>query len=1152
MEKTEPGGNDENTAKGRLVETFRRWDTNGDGVISKAELKGLLTGLGIPEPNVSVLLEASTGCIDESDMVNYQVFVNWLYSCTARYGGSENQHCNSNFKSNLSEDIKTQDGVLSIKEIARAIACHLSASDGEPSFFFSLLLSEVMKELNEDPVEEQPVNGSNARSLQHLSTFFDAEETKKFLQQAINFFQSGGNANWGSGTAALAQTQSGTRMSESVQEISRMSNGSVDDDDGEGSESCQPQSIFGQGRQSGRQPPANETEDMLDMPVAPFVEGERRLALVDHDWHALMESMPVQVEELHDFLLMLENGGVDTSLFGVGMAKSLEELFWEVYEEHECALITGEDGKIKRVVTLVQIKLAAQDMFGNWRWLVSTMQFLHDGRQRHRKDLLARKITVDLETAEVAICRAFSERLNMPEALQQMHLMIDKVGQPTEKESVSQGYPGLLTIYRIHEVNVVIKDPAHIDLALFGLPEGRDFATMEGVLGEKNIGSHLRMWTWETGDAPTWKVNQHSLGAAQEERKRSPTPAALEPSPESLLSLQNLGPNTQLRQLLSGTQTDWAGVESMANRIRDPAYSLRAFHDDAVASFPELRLYLCTDVTTSGRSGDDEYQRTMGAMYAVYWMMRIDLDGKEGFTYGVDTEWQVRMPPDSDKDYLDDQQRKRMNFYKKNNWSVFSELLTDAGLLPREGAGVTERSACVERVIAMLALTAIHDIMKIEHLLPRVQEEHAPYNGYQEGDQINDHDVALGYVLDKFPELLPSFAGLKPAQRKTVEFTQSKLEYNQGWLVQAEAPPGALFRTFRQILVSGGLSAADVSFYFVHWFTDLAGAEPYPMEGSEKFVLKFPHPVLQQFLRACPLVQRLAHKTETEVLEEYLRTRWDEHEPPLGINLAPGEEAIAMMRVLCMAQGNAKKCLEAWEELSAADRALLGREMSITGCGRHQKYRIGEDCDDPPAGGETSMGLNRVTQQALTVNLVQTASCSLTSGANALQQGKSQIGKDKKMSCLPMAMKGGPGNSHQNSRQGSRRGSRSGPVGSHRGSVTSEEGGPALLVYYAPALLQKFGDSEALQALKRIVEVYKQARHLWPLTEAYAMQHVTVRIDTIKELSDQQIREQMGDGRVFMLVKHNEREAFVESHPLPMMHTILQNGFSHHRVLSLV
>ena len=40
----------------------------------------------------------------------------------------------------------------------------------------------------------------------------------------------------------------------------------------------------------------------------------------------------------------------------------------------------------------------------------------------------------------------------------------------------------------------------------------------------------------------------------------------------------------------------------------------------------------------------------------------------------------------------------------------------------------------------------VHDIMKVEALLPKVDAKHGPYEGFKEGVVINDHDVALGCV----------------------------------------------------------------------------------------------------------------------------------------------------------------------------------------------------------------------------------------------------------------------------------------------------------------------------------------------------------------------------------------------------------------------
>ena len=97
-------------------------------------------------------------------------------------------------------------------------------------------------------------------------------------------------------------------------------------------------------------------------------------------------------------------------------------------------------------------------------------------------------------------------------------------------------------------------------------------------------------------------------------------------------------------------------LHQAASRMRDVDYSLRDFHRDMVICFPELVLYLVgtgvdglgtvetsenlvmglevevpscddgvvlTNMTGSGRTGIDEYKRTIGALFAVYWLMRL-------------------------------------------------------------------------------------------------------------------------------------------------------------------------------------------------------------------------------------------------------------------------------------------------------------------------------------------------------------------------------------------------------------------------------------------------------------------------------------------------------------------------------------------------
>merc|ERR1719148_589160 len=116
--------------------------------------------------------------------------------------------------------------------------------------------------------------------------------------------------------------------------------------------------------------------------------------------------------------------------------------------------------------------------------------------------------------------------------------------------------------------------------------------------------------------------------------------------------------------------------------------------------------------------------------------------------------------------------------------------------------------------------------------------------------------------------------------------------------------------------LKGCLAAAQpghLPFYFFHWLTDLSGAEGTPMGGAEKFVLKFPEPVLAAFLWSIPYLDRLAGKTETEVMEQYLVARWQDTFP--DALLPTGPRSIALLRLAVMAQSEAGIIAEAFQRL---------------------------------------------------------------------------------------------------------------------------------------------------------------------------------------------------------------------------------------------
>lgn len=256
-----------------------------------------------------------------------------------------------------------------------------------------------------------------------------------------------------------------------------------------------------------------------------------------------------------------------------------------------------------------------------------------------------------------------------------------------------------------------------------------------------------------------------------------------------------------------------------------------------------------------------------------------------------------------------------------------------------------------------------------------------------------------------------------------------------GWLVQAEAPPGGLFSKFKEVISSGAASNSDISFYFVHWLTDLAGAEPFPQEGCEKFVLKFPQTVLASFLSSFSIVQDLSTLTETKVFEDYLVWRWRSEG-----NIGPppnGKGSIARLRLVVMAQGDSRKVLDAYDALPREDTMVLEEELARTGCEGQSFAKEGT--------------------------------------ANEIQAG-----------------------------------------------------GPALLIYYSPALMQKGGALDPLGAMMILAEVFRRARELNPLVRERASETVTVRIDALKDLSVADVFEPNKPGEVWVLTKVSSQDAQVQ------------------------
>ena len=132
------------------------------------------------------------------------------------------------------------------------------------------------------------------------------------------------------------------------------------------------------------------------------------------------------------------------------------------------------------------------------------------------------------------------------------------------------------------------------------------------------------------------------------------------PIPAALTAASSVAVEPRAGSIVCSLLSSWKGasgaaqaavLRKVASRMRDRNFGLLEFHNDMVLAFPELRLYLsAAGTTSSGNSSTDEYKRTIGAFFAIYWLMRLDLptvegsqglDGQRGFCFGVGADWEA-------------------------------------------------------------------------------------------------------------------------------------------------------------------------------------------------------------------------------------------------------------------------------------------------------------------------------------------------------------------------------------------------------------------------------------------------------------------------------------------------------------------------------
>eukprot|EP00438_Fugacium_kawagutii_P002014 Skav208931 [mRNA] locus=scaffold787:239887:262137:- [translate_table: standard] len=557
----------------------------------------------------------------------------------------------------------------------------------------------------------------------------------------------------------------------------------------------------------------------------------------------VLKATLLDTSSLEEFRSMLSNHGVSAKTWGQSGTKSIEHLYWEVFCHHGCILTGIGSPSLKRITRILKLHVVAE-VDGEEHVLVSRLQFLHDGQQIHRHQVPVRRLRwsmvddnyllqevvdvksgsrflteecVHVESWQTCCMSALEEILGVS-ALHPFKQDLSAYSYFMEDDLLSYGYPGLTTLYCVHQVTFKVVDPGHPKVACIGLPHGQDREHQKRVGGRngRTNGSQLNVWSWK-----------NSLDISQEGHIR------------------------------------WRQCYTVKAVNLDLAQDLTAF--------PELFLYLRDGVgdTGSGRTTDDEYQRTVCAFFAIYWLVRprLDIDGRQGFSFGTDSEW---------------------------------------------------------------AALQLGDLMVL--VLMQVSMPSSTANGE-----------------------LQQRRGLYKLDRRLAFFNNAQLQAQRD-------------------LWKGQESNLPNPFNFIIRFVVLvkAGAEPTPLGGCEKFVIKFPLHVLNSFLQSFKFIEGIASQTETQagpledhgrawktiedhgrpqvflfcksfhwqfptwelyqVMEKYLKYRWSDHVPSLG-QVPVGPHAIAAMRLLCMAQANGRNAMEAFnQELPMEDKDVLSVEMARTGC----------------------------------------------------------------------------------------------------------------------------------------------------------------------------------------------------------------------------
>lgn len=165
-----------------------------------------------------------------------------------------------------------------------------------------------------------------------------------------------------------------------------------------------------------------------------------------------MESIKNEDQSIDSLQKQLLSAGIDTSSWGTGKAKTIDDLFNEI-REGETVLTKDESGELLRTVVVGSAAVYHKTADGKTYRLKEDRQVFTDGRERRREMVgsVAEKMKPDEDPAE-AMVRGIQEELGIEGELE-MH-EADSYDEVVDSPS----YPGLRSKYLHHTFEVSLKD----------------------------------------------------------------------------------------------------------------------------------------------------------------------------------------------------------------------------------------------------------------------------------------------------------------------------------------------------------------------------------------------------------------------------------------------------------------------------------------------------------------------------------------------------------------------------------------------------------------------------------------------------------------------------------------------------------------------